>query len=174
MPSPLKVVLTLEQDRQLLEITQSAASSKRTKQRAEALRLSSRGWTVYQIAEYFDCNPQTIRQTIHKWRKEGISGLDDRPKTGRPRQWQEEDMSYLEKCLREDAQVYNSKQLSRKLEEDRKVTLSSDRIRKVLKQKGWVWKRARIGCDLNIIHLSLSCNRKAILIKLVPELLPTS
>ena len=54
----------------------------------------------------------------------------DLPKTDRPKQWQEEALKYLETCLGKDGQVYNSKQLAVKLEQERQVKLSSDRIRK--------------------------------------------
>jgi len=61
--------------------------------------------------------------------------LYDLPKTGRPKQWQEEDLKYIENCLGKDGQVYNSQQLSAKLREERQVTLSSDRVRKLLKKR---------------------------------------
>ena len=59
----------------------------------------------------------------------------DLPKTGRPKQWQEEDLKYLETCLEKDGQLYNSQQLSAKLQEERQVTLSSDRVKKLLKKR---------------------------------------
>ena len=51
MPAALKVKLSLEEDKRLLEISQIAATGKRVKQRAEAIRLSSHGWKVAQISE---------------------------------------------------------------------------------------------------------------------------
>jgi len=48
---------------------------KRTKSRAEALRLSNHGWKVDKIAEYFDWHPQTVREIIQRWRGQGEEGL---------------------------------------------------------------------------------------------------
>jgi transposase len=135
MPAALKVTLSLAEDRRLLEINQSQEVGKRVKQRAEAIRLSSHGWKVVQIAQYFEWHEQTVREIIQRWKQQGEKGLYDLPKTGRPRQWQDEDLQYLETCLEKDGELYNSKQLSEKLHQDRQVKLSSDRIRKLLKKK---------------------------------------
>ena len=135
MPAALKVKLSLEEDKRLLEISQSKETGKRVKQRAEAIRMSSHGWKVAQIAEYFDWHEQTVREIIQKWKRDGEKGLYDLPKTGRPKHWQEEDLKYIETCLEKDGQVYNSQQLSAKLQEERQVTLSSDRVRKLLKKR---------------------------------------
>jgi transposase len=92
MPAALRVKLTLSEDKQLLEISQNNQSPKRTKVRAEALRLSNHGWKVDKIAEYFNWHRQTVRELIQRWREQGVKGLYDQPKSGRPKQWQEEDL----------------------------------------------------------------------------------
>ena len=50
----LQVVLSIEEDRTLLELRTAISVSQRTQDRAEVLRLSHRGWTTERIAEYFD------------------------------------------------------------------------------------------------------------------------
>lgn len=135
MPAALKVKLSVEEDKRLLEISQREVTGKRVKQRAEAIRLSSHGWKVAQIASYFEWHEQTVREIIQRWKQDGEKGLYDLPKTGRPKQWQEEDLKYIETCLEKDGQVYNSQQLSVKLREERQVTLSSARVRKLLKKR---------------------------------------
>lgn len=138
MPAALRVNLSLSEDKQLLEISQNNQIPNRTKSRAEALRLSNHGWKVDKIAEYFDWHPQTVREIIQRWREQGAKGLYDQPKSGRPKQWQEEDFQYLEECMEKDQQVYNGEQLAQKLRQERNINLSSDRIRKLLKK--------RVGC----------------------------
>ncbi|MEP0912924.1 helix-turn-helix domain-containing protein [Leptolyngbya sp. GB1-A1] len=71
----LQVVLTAEEDRTLLELRTASSVPQRTKDRAEVLRLSHRGWTTEQIAEYFDWRVETVRETIYCWRKQGLEGL---------------------------------------------------------------------------------------------------
>ena len=108
MPAALKVKLILEEDKRLLEVSQTAATGKRVKPRAEAIRLSSHGWKVAQIAAYFEWHKQTVREIIQRWQQNGAQGLYDLPKTERPKQWQEEDLKYLETCLEQDRQVYKA------------------------------------------------------------------
>lgn len=95
------------------------------------------------IAAYFDCNKQTVRETIHRWQKGGLVGLWEGQGRGQKRSWQEEDLEYLEQCLKKEQRTYNSKQLATKLAQDRKVKLSPDHLRRVLKKKGVIWKRTR-------------------------------
>ena len=108
MPAALKIKLRLEEDKRLLEISQSKETGKRVKQRAEAMRLSSHGWKVSQISEYFDWHEQTVREIIQRWKRDGEQGLYDLPKTGRPKQWQEEDLKYIETCLEKDGHALNA------------------------------------------------------------------
>lgn len=49
--------------------------------------------------------------------------------------WQPSDLAYLEQCLAEEGRTYNSQQLAAKLAEERQVTLSPVRIRKLLKKE---------------------------------------
>jgi len=43
------------------------------------------GERVEAIAKNLDCSPQTVRRRLHRFETEGIEGLGDRPKAGRPR-----------------------------------------------------------------------------------------
>lgn len=45
-------------------------------------------------------------------------------------------MAYLEQCLDLDQRTYNSEQLAAKLEQERQVKLSADRIRRILQKRG--------------------------------------
>lgn len=73
---------------------------------------------------------------LERWQTRGLGGLWEAPGRGAKRQWQEADMQHLEKCLEEEQRTYNSHQLSVKLEQDRQVKLSPDRIRRVLQKRG--------------------------------------
>ncbi len=51
-------------------------------------RIVARSWDgerVEAIAQELHCNPQTVRRRLHRFETEGIEGLGDRPKPGRPR-----------------------------------------------------------------------------------------
>ena len=135
----LQVVLTSEEDRTLLELRTATGAPQRTKDRAEVLRLSHRGWTTEKVAEYFDWRVETVRETIHRWRKQGLAGLWDAPRSGRRPKWQEADMTHLEQSLQQETQTHNAQQLVHQLQKERQVALSTRHLRRILK------KRATVG-----------------------------
>lgn len=71
----LRVELSTEEDRTLQELRVVSGVPQRTKDRAEALRLSHRGWTPHQIAEYLGWQVATARTAIHRWQRAGLCGL---------------------------------------------------------------------------------------------------
>lgn len=135
MPSPLKIRLAPSEEQELLKLISNPKIPQRTRKRVEALRLSSKGWEVAAIANYLNCASNTVRQTFYRWLTRGIEGLFDAPRPGRTPVWTEEDIKHLENCLEKDSRTYNSRQLVEKLFQERSITLSRDRLRKILKKK---------------------------------------
>lgn len=131
----LQVTLKSEEDRTLFELRRAETIPQRTKDRATALRLNHRGWTTEQIAEYLGWQVATVRQTIHRWQDQGLGGLWDSPREGRPRRWEEADMTYVETTIEESPTTVNSRQLVTQLKQERKVTLSRRHLRRVLKKR---------------------------------------
>jgi transposase len=135
MPLYLRIKLTEEEKEELLKLKQAALTTVRTRTRIETLILSDKGVSVKQIGEVMNQNENTIRKTIKRWIDQGKEGLFDQPRTGRPRNWQEEDIEYLEDCLEKEERTYNSSQLVEKLKQERSVEISRERLRKILKKK---------------------------------------
>jgi transposase len=131
-----RIFLTPEQNRTLSELRTNSKLPQRVRDRAEVVRLNAHGWTVEKIAIYFDWNPRTVRDTLHRWQKSGLEGLWDSPRPGGKRRWQEADIVYLEDCLRNDSRRYNAKQLAQKLAKERDVELSPQQIRSILHKRG--------------------------------------
>ncbi len=135
MPAPIRIVLTQEEDRTLLELRVAASVPYRTRERAHRLRLNAQGWTVPTIAGIFECHEHTVRATIRRWQAEGLGGLWEAPGRGAKPKWSEADIQHLEQCLKLDGRTYNSHQLALKLSQERKVKLSPDRLRHVLQKR---------------------------------------
>ena len=125
MGSRLRIFLTKEQDRELFDL-RTAKVPQKVKDRAEVIRLNADGWYV----------EQTVRLVLNKWEKEGIEGLHELPGRGRKPKLMEADIEYLEKCLKEEARTYNSKQLAEKLDKERGIKVSTNTVRRGLKKKG--------------------------------------
>ncbi len=134
MGARLRVFLSNEQDRTLLNL-RTADVTQKVKDRAEVIRLNAHGWYVEKIAAHFNWTPQTVREVLHKWQKLGLEGLWELPGRGGKQKWTETDIVFLEECLKKEPRTYNSRQLTEKLERDRNVQLSPDRLRRVLKKR---------------------------------------
>ncbi len=135
MGARLRVFLTSEQDETLSKLRATNVPQK-VKDRAEVVRLNAHGWYVENIAAHFKWTAQTVREVLHRWQKSGIEGLWELPGRGGKTRWKEEDMVFLEECLRKEPRTYNSPQLAQKLESERLIKLSPDRLRRVLKKRG--------------------------------------
>jgi transposase len=131
----LRVNLSGEEDRTLQELRTASGVPQRTKARAEALRLSHRGWTPHQIAEYLDWQVATARTTIHRWQQDGLYGLWDRPRSGRPPHCSAAIMTALTQQILNEERTVNSYQLVEHLAEVHDIHLSRGHLRRLLKKK---------------------------------------
>ncbi len=136
MGARLRVFLNREEERTLWEMRKATTVSQRVKDRAEAVRLSHQGWYVEQIAEHLHQTVKTVRKTLKTWIDKGLGGLWEAQGRGRKKTWNEEDIEYLENCLRNDPRTYNSQQLAEKLRRQRQVNLSPEYLRQILKKGG--------------------------------------
>jgi putative transposase len=106
----------------------------KVKDRAVAIRLNAQGWYVEKIATHFHWSSQTVRKVLHRWEKWGLEGLWELPGRGKKTKYSEPDLVFLEECLKKEPRSYNSSQLAQKLEQERQISLSPDRLRRVLKK----------------------------------------
>jgi len=132
---PLRVQLSAEEERTLRALRVASGVPQRTKDRAEALRLSHRGWTPQQIAEYLGWQVATARTAIHRWQQDGLSGLWDKPRPGRPPQCSPAVMTALSEHLASEARTVNSRQLVEHLAAVHNIHLSPGHLRRLLKKK---------------------------------------
>lgn len=58
------------------------------------------------IATHFNWTPQTVREILHKWRKLGLEGLWDNPGRRGKTNYSQEDIVFLEECLKEEPRTY--------------------------------------------------------------------
>ena len=135
MGARLRVFVTRSRDETLFNLRTGNVPQK-VKDRAEVIRLNAHGWYVEKIAAHFHWTPQTVREVLHKWQKLGLVGLWELPGRGSKTKWKEQDIVFLEDTLKKEPRTYNSLQLAQKLESERSVKLSPDRLRRVLKKRG--------------------------------------
>ncbi len=132
---PLRVFLTSHEERTLFELRKASNIPQRTKDRADALRLSSMGWKIEEIAVYLKWNKSTVRSAIHRWEEKGLMGLWDAPRSGRKRKWCPQNMELITEKLDKEQRTYSSRQLLVILSQETQVHLSERQLRRILKKK---------------------------------------
>ena len=132
---PLRVFLTSEQERTLFELSKAPNVPQRTKDRSQALRLSSMGWKVDKIAVYLKWASSTVRTAIHRWKNRGLMGLWDAPRSGRKRKLLPENIELITEKLDKEQRTYNTRQLLEILATVNQVHLSERQLRRILKKK---------------------------------------
>lgn len=68
-----------------LEQVYRHGSVHRLRQRAQAVLLSAKGFTLEQLALMCAVHPETVSGWLDRWQERGLDGLADAPKTGRRR-----------------------------------------------------------------------------------------
>ena len=136
MGARLQIELSTDQELTLYELSLATTVPKRVQERALMVRLSHQGLYVEQIAKFMHRNVRTVRESLNRWKDNGLGGLWDAPHPGAQRRWHEQDLEYLESCLREEQKTYNSRQLADKLKQQCNVTLTPGHLREVLKKRG--------------------------------------
>ena len=137
MPAPLQVELTVEEDITLRELSLATEVPRRTRQRAMAVRLSSDGWRVGQIARHLHMHEHRVRRAIRQWQTVGLYELWEQRRPGRQRRWQEADANAVEQWLQEERSD-TSLQLCQKLATERQVHLSQRTMSRLLQKRGSV------------------------------------
>jgi len=82
----MKFVSALTQtDKAALTHLHSDGPTHRQRQRAQAVLLSAKGYTLEQVADVLDAGRNTVSGWLDLWQTQGLDGLCDAPKSGRHR-----------------------------------------------------------------------------------------
>lgn len=85
MPGKIFVHPLRRSERKSLEHLAKHARDARQVNRARAILLSNQGKSLLEIAELLDMPPTCVATWIRRYEAEGIEGLADKPRAGRPR-----------------------------------------------------------------------------------------
>ncbi len=147
MASP--IVLTEQEQKQLR--LQARRSIGRVSERIQFVLLFSRGQSPAQIAALYDLDERTVLSWLDRFRQHGAPGLDDRPRSGRPRlatvAARTEAKRALEAAPAETGTgqtVWTRRLLQRHLVERAGCPLSLSVITRLIKHLGFVWRRPKL------------------------------
>ena len=113
---------------------------------AEIIVRSWDGGRVEAIAKDLDCSPQTVRRRLHRFDTEGIEGLGDRPKSGRPRRLTVVDDSKIIALVRQAPPGRLERQADEMVARDEEgaAQWSLDALAQAAKEAGIAVKRSQI------------------------------
>jgi transposase len=132
--------LTKEEQRTLLDAARYAPES-RFRQRAHAVYLNGKGYSVNQLADIFAVDRDTVSGWLTAWERDGLMGLRDDAHPGRPRRISEAELAALEKDL--EQAPHRARLLPARFHERTGQSITFSTIKRCLKERHWVWKRCR-------------------------------
>ncbi len=143
------VHLTADQRDELQVVSRQATG--RVALRAHMVLLSDRGFTVPQIAAIHDCGEDVVRIWLHRYEREGVAGLDDEPRSGRPPKDPlagpivDAQASQSPPCSGHVQACWSVALLTAFLAQRFRLLLSCASVRRYLHQLGWRWARPRLA-----------------------------
>lgn len=138
--------------KELAEIERGMRQDKRAevRQRATVIRLLHVGHKPEAVAEQQMVSVPTIYNWHRLWREQGIEGLANKPKTGRPSKATEAYCQKLEELLEKEPSefgyrfaIWTSDRLRAHLEKETGILLSESRFRALLKKRGYRYRRPK-------------------------------
>lgn len=138
--------------KELAEVEQAIRQDKRAevRQRAMTVRLLHLGHKPEEVAEQQMVSVPTIYNWHRLWREQGLEGLANKPKTGRPSKATEAYCQKLEELLEKEPSefgyrfaIWTADRLRAHLEKETGILLSESRFRALLRKRGYRYRRPK-------------------------------
>ena len=143
------VQLSDDQRKELHQASRQAVG--RVALRAQMVLLSDRRFSVPQIAQIHDCGMDVVRHWLHRYAEEGVAGLEDDPRSGRPPKDPaaphivDAQASQSPECSGHVQSCWTVGVLCTFLAIRFRLILSPSSVRRLLKQMNWRWVRPRLA-----------------------------
>jgi transposase len=145
----IRLDLSDEQRCELQQVSRQAVG--RVALRAQMVLLCARGYRVPQIAQIHNYGEDVVRLWLHRYRAEGIAGLGDEPRSGRPpkdrlaAQIVDTQASQSPAWSGHARSFWTVATLTAFLLSRFRLALSRSSVRRYLTAKGWRWARPRLA-----------------------------
>ncbi len=145
----MRMQITDEQRRELEQVSRQAVG--RVALRAQMVLLAGRGYSVPRIAEVHACGQDVVRLWLRRYQEEGVRGLEDAPRPGRPRTHPlaehivDTQASQSPECSGHVQSCWTVGLLAAFLATRFRLRLSPSSIRRYLRAMGWRWARPRLA-----------------------------
>ncbi|MGP8337811.1 MAG: IS630 family transposase [Methanosarcinaceae archaeon] len=111
------------------------------RRRAHSILLSAEGFSIGEIARIYQIHRDTVADIFDRWEKEGIQGLYDAPKSGRPPKLSEDEANEAIKFLKQDPRSIKKALVI--TEETTGKEISEWTLKRIVKKADLRWKRMR-------------------------------
>ena len=125
-------------------------ASPRVRIRSVMIRLSNKGHSPPQIADLLGCSRQTVLHQISRYEQEGISGLEDRPRSGARAKANSEYIAQLKKAVASDPRdlayrfsVWSVERLQKHLHQETGVELAPKYLAELMKKHNIVYRKPK-------------------------------
>jgi transposase len=112
-----------------------------TRLRAHSILLSAQGRSVFDIADILNVHRQSVASWIHAWEEDGICGLIENRRPGRPKTVADEAVEQVLEMVKTEPR--SLKRTLVMLEERLGEKLHLKTLKRLCKRAGWCWKRVR-------------------------------
>lgn len=136
--------------RRLQRIAKSERERPATRTRALVLLLSDAGQSGEEIAALLGITRRTVTNTRGRWRKRGVEGLPDAPRTGRPPLADAAYVRLLLRTVERDPRDlgyafarWTAPRLAAYMAGETEVDLTAGWVAEILKTRGYVWRRTK-------------------------------
>ena len=152
MSEPLLVRPLTSRERKELARLVRAGLDARVVRRAQMVRLASQGQGVTQIAASWGVSCPGVRKIINRFNREGIPGLADRPRRGRPRQANDRYVELLKQAVSVNPRdlgyaftCWTLDRLRERLARRTQIVLSVPHLSRLMAEHGIVYRRPKHG-----------------------------
>ena len=145
----VSVQLTVAQQRELQQVSRQAVG--RVALRAQMVLLCGRGYSAPQIGRIHACGEDVVRIWLHRDEQQGVAGLWDEPRSGRPpkdplaQQVIDAQASQSPQCSGHVHTCWTVVLLTAFLATRFGLRLSVESVRRALRATGWRWARPRLA-----------------------------
>lgn len=147
MPKRVEVRPLTQDEREKLEkLKRTRTAPSRMVERAKGILLLSEGKAAHDVASGLGVSQATVYHWLHRFNAEGMSGLDDRARSGRPQEYSEEERGHIIATARTHpqqlARPYAHWTLSRLVEyvnHELGIGISRAQLARVLEEEGLRW-----------------------------------
>ena len=142
---------TVDVKQKLIELSSSRVSEARLVERAKIINCLLEGKSVTDTAEKFDVRPNTVIDLRRRFEQNGIDGLFDRPRSGKPpeypKSFRDSVLKLLEEVPPDGLSTWDGPAVAKRLNS------SADAVWRVLRKEGIAFNGNEAGVSAQILNL---------------------